>query len=175
MQGWNLAYMHTERPFVDQRSVFTCCQAGYEPKHNACGPLKKNMALSRAMSLPPGGNAFWSDRARTEWELSQMRPEGLPPMESPQGGGVPIPSDDDLDEPQPVQGAGEDALRGPCGRSTVGAAPQISKCSACGKWSSMDGGAAQEKDAGSSEDFRTPPSGMTASELRGKGRSYGPS
>ena len=71
------------------------------------------MALSgRSMSLPPGGNPFWSENTQSEWELSQMRPGWLPSGGNSGGDGVPVPSDDDLDEPRPVQGAEERALRG---------------------------------------------------------------
>ena len=158
-------------PLWIKRSVFTCCQAGYEPKHNAWGPLK-TMASFRAVSLPPlGGNAFWSERVRSEWELSQMRPEGLPPMESPQGGGVPIPSDDDLDEPQPVQGAGEEALRGRAVGARLERRHRSRSAVPVGngrQWMEEQHRKRMSETDRGSEDFRTPPSGMTASELRGK-------
>ena len=35
-------------------------------------------AANRALSLPPIGNPFWSERAREEHALQLMRPQNLP-------------------------------------------------------------------------------------------------
>ena len=119
-------------------------------------------SLGRAMSLPPGGNPFWSENAQVEWELTQRRPEWLPSGGGRSGDGVPIPSDDDdLEEPRPVQGAGEEAPRGRVERTRLGRFHR-----------SRSGGRRQGGDVEvGTEDFKTPPSVLTAAEQRGKGRS----
>ena len=53
--------------------------------------------MRRSASVPPV-NPFWSERARQEHALQHLRPLDL------DGRTTPVPQDDDLDSPRPLQG-----------------------------------------------------------------------
>ena len=62
--------------------------------------------MHRSWSVPPG-NPFWSSRAQMEWELSQLRPHGLPVEEEVNTVNLPVPGHAEFGGP----GQDDDELR----------------------------------------------------------------